>query len=38
VPLPANTRPVTLHIPKDGRLIQWAPKPVAPAGEPVTIH
>jgi uncharacterized radical SAM superfamily Fe-S cluster-containing enzyme len=38
VPLPANTRPVTLHIPKDGRLVQWAPKPVAPAGEPVTIH
>ena len=41
VPLPANARPLTLHIPKDGRLIQWAPKPdapVAPVAEPVTIH
>jgi uncharacterized radical SAM superfamily Fe-S cluster-containing enzyme len=41
VPLPANTRPVTLHIPKDGRLVQWTPKvdgPLAPPREPVTIH
>ena len=28
VPLPANAQPVTLHIPKDGRLVEWAPKPV----------
>ena len=34
VPLPPNAVPVTLHVPKDGRLIQWAPKPVAPAREP----
>jgi 7,8-dihydro-6-hydroxymethylpterin dimethyltransferase len=38
VPLPANAKPVTLHIPKDGRLVQWAPKPVVPTGEPITIH
>jgi uncharacterized radical SAM superfamily Fe-S cluster-containing enzyme len=25
VPLPANAHPVTLHIPKDGRLVQWSP-------------
>jgi hypothetical protein len=34
-------KPVTLHIPKDGRLVQWAPKadpPLAPPREPVTIH
>ena len=44
VPLPANVRPVALHIPKDGRLVEWAPKPEsAPVGaatataEPVTI-
>src|SRR2546427_2587551 len=29
VPLPSNAHPVTLHVPKDGRLIQWAPKPAA---------
>ncbi len=34
VPLPSNAKRVTLHVPKDGRLIQWAPKPVAPAPEP----
>jgi uncharacterized radical SAM superfamily Fe-S cluster-containing enzyme len=38
VPLASSARPLTLHIPKDGRLVQWAPKPVAPTGEPVTIH
>jgi uncharacterized radical SAM superfamily Fe-S cluster-containing enzyme len=38
VPLPSNSTPVTLHIPKDGRLVQWAPKPAAPAREPVLIH
>jgi hypothetical protein len=37
VPLPSNSTPVTLLIPKDGRLVQWAPKP-AMTGEPVTIH
>ena len=35
VPLPSNVKPVTLHVPKDGRLVQWAPKPVASPGEPV---
>ncbi len=34
VPLPSNVKPVTLQVPKDGRLIQWAPKPVAPTPEP----
>ncbi len=47
VPLPAAARPVALHIPKDGRLVQWLPKtaPGAPpaaapaaAQEPVPIH
>jgi hypothetical protein len=43
VPLPANSRPVALHIPRDGRLVAWSPKPLAapgPArtGESVTIH
>jgi tetraether lipid synthase len=45
VPLPDETRPVALHIPKDGRLVQWTPRPVAApasvavstAAEPVTI-
>jgi uncharacterized radical SAM superfamily Fe-S cluster-containing enzyme len=43
VPLPANARPVALHIPKDGRLVEWAPKtaaaPAAAAAtaEPVTL-
>ena len=36
VPLPSSARPVTLHIPRDGRLVQWAPKPLpAPGAEPV---
>jgi hypothetical protein len=47
VPLPSLARPVALHIPKDGRLVQWAPKPTpgpapaaapAAAQEPVPIH
>jgi len=38
VPLPHNVKPVTLHVPKDGRLVQWAPKPVAPPQEPVPTH
>src|SRR3954469_2134387 len=44
VPLPVNVRPVALHIPKDGRLVEWAPKPepapvaaAAATAEPVTI-
>jgi len=42
VPLPASARPVALHIPRDGRLVQWAPKPApapaaAAAGEPIAI-
>ena len=38
VPLPSNTKPVTLHVPKDGRLVQWAPKPAAPPPQPVPTH
>ena len=38
VPLPSDARPLTLHIPKDGRLVQWAPKPATPTGAPVTAH
>jgi uncharacterized radical SAM superfamily Fe-S cluster-containing enzyme len=47
VPLPAMARPVALHIPKDGRLVQWIPKTApgaapaaapAAAQEPVPIH
>ncbi|HJZ77479.1 MAG TPA: radical SAM protein [Vicinamibacterales bacterium] len=45
VPMPAYARPVALHIPRDGRLVQWTPKAVpgpasvaaAAAVEPVTI-
>jgi uncharacterized radical SAM superfamily Fe-S cluster-containing enzyme len=37
VPLPSNSAVVTLHIPKDGRLVQWAPKS-ATTPERVTIH
>jgi uncharacterized radical SAM superfamily Fe-S cluster-containing enzyme len=29
VPLPASARPVTLHIPRDGRLERWVPKRTA---------
>jgi 7,8-dihydro-6-hydroxymethylpterin dimethyltransferase len=29
VPLPASARPVALHIPRDGRLVEWSPKPTA---------
>ena len=29
VPLPSNARPVALHIPKDGRLVEWAPTQAA---------
>ena len=40
VPLPSNATPVTLHIPKDGQLVRWAPKPALPATvpEPVSVH
>jgi uncharacterized radical SAM superfamily Fe-S cluster-containing enzyme len=38
VPLPSTSTPVTLHIPKDGRLVRWAPKPATPTPEPVAIH
>ena len=27
VPLPSSARPITLHVPKDGRLIEWQPHP-----------
>jgi uncharacterized radical SAM superfamily Fe-S cluster-containing enzyme len=29
VPLPAHVQPLTLHIPKDGRLIEWTPRSVS---------
>jgi uncharacterized radical SAM superfamily Fe-S cluster-containing enzyme len=35
VPLPANAQPIALHIPKDGRLVEWAPKPNAAPATPV---
>jgi tetraether lipid synthase len=38
VPLPSNSKPVTLHIPRDGRLIRWAPKPASTTRDPVSIH
>jgi uncharacterized radical SAM superfamily Fe-S cluster-containing enzyme len=38
VPLPANMNPVTLHIPKDGQLVRWAPKPKSTVTVPVAIH
>jgi hypothetical protein len=31
VPLGANVQPIALHIPRDGRLTEWAPKPVPPS-------
>ncbi len=31
VPLPSDGAPVTLHVPRDGRLIQWVAKPAAAA-------
>jgi 7,8-dihydro-6-hydroxymethylpterin dimethyltransferase len=27
VPLPAGTQPLSLHVPRDGQLVQWVPKP-----------
>jgi uncharacterized radical SAM superfamily Fe-S cluster-containing enzyme len=40
VPLPAGTHPVTLQLPRDGRLVSWAPKPAVTvaAAEPATTH
>jgi hypothetical protein len=29
VPLPAGTHPVTLQLPRDGKLVQWKPRPAA---------
>jgi uncharacterized radical SAM superfamily Fe-S cluster-containing enzyme len=38
VPMPSNGRPVTLHIPKNGRLERWAPAPAAaPSAKPVLV-
>ncbi|MEN3337077.1 MAG: 7,8-dihydro-6-hydroxymethylpterin dimethyltransferase [Acidobacteriota bacterium] len=36
VPLPAGVQPVTLKIPRDGRLVDWTP--ATPAPEPALIH
>jgi uncharacterized radical SAM superfamily Fe-S cluster-containing enzyme len=27
VPLPARSQPLSLHVPRDGQLVQWVPKP-----------
>src|SRR5882762_2107560 len=27
VPLPSSTQPVALHVPRDGQLVRWVPKP-----------
>jgi 7,8-dihydro-6-hydroxymethylpterin dimethyltransferase len=34
VPLPANAKPVSLHVPRDGRLVEWVPRqaPVVSVG------
>jgi uncharacterized radical SAM superfamily Fe-S cluster-containing enzyme len=34
VPLPSMGQPMTLRIPKDGRLVEWSPKPSPAAGVP----
>ena len=36
VPLPADVHPVTLTIPRDGRLVEWAPSKTTP--EPALTH
>jgi hypothetical protein len=42
VPLPADTHLVALQVPRDGRLVQWSPKPpvtvAASEPEPATTH
>ena len=35
VPLPST--PVTLHVPRDGRLVEWTPKKAPAAAEPETV-
>jgi hypothetical protein len=34
VPLPSMAQPMTLRIPKNGRLVEWSPKPSPAAGVP----
>jgi hypothetical protein len=34
VPLPSMAQPMTLRIPKNGRLVEWAPAPAPAAGAP----
>ena len=34
VPLPPNVMPVSLQVPRDGRLVEWMPKKVPPISEP----
>src|SRR3989475_1070901 len=36
VPLPAGARAIALHIPKDGRLVEWAPKTAPSTGPTAT--
>jgi uncharacterized radical SAM superfamily Fe-S cluster-containing enzyme len=40
VPLPDGAVPVTLQVPRDGRLVRWTPRPQVPvsAGEPIPTH
>jgi uncharacterized radical SAM superfamily Fe-S cluster-containing enzyme len=35
VPLPAGVQPLSLRIPKDGRLVEWTPRPSPSPGTPV---
>ena len=35
VPLPENAQPVSLKIPKNGRLVDWTPRPEAPGARSV---
>jgi hypothetical protein len=35
VPLPAGTHPVSLKLPRNGQLIEWAPGPAEPRTTPL---
>jgi uncharacterized radical SAM superfamily Fe-S cluster-containing enzyme len=35
LPLPGSAQPVSLKIPKNGRLVEWTPGPAAPGSRPV---
>jgi hypothetical protein len=38
IPLPAASTPVTLHVPRDGRLIEWTPKKWTRAAESAPVE